>query len=74
MGVPSVFGADSVRLDSVRLDCALVLGNRLRNVMSMMRSPDEDTRLLMRAAADDWDQFYQITNAKRAAAKQHPTP
>lgn len=69
MGVPSVCGTDSVRLD-----CALVLGNRLRNVMSMLRSPDEDTRLLMRAAADDWDRFCQITNAKRAAAKQHPAP
>lgn len=56
------------------LDCALMLGNRLRNVMSMLRSPDEEARLLMYAAADEWDQFYQITNAKRMAAKQHPTP
>lgn len=58
----------------MRLNCALVLGNRLRNVMSMLWTPCKETRLLMRDAADDWDQFYQITNAKRAAAKQHPTP
>ena len=56
------------------LDCALMLGNRLRNVMSMLRSPDEETRLLMHAAADDWDRFYKITNAKRMTAKQHTTP
>lgn len=69
MGVPSVCGADSVRLD-----CALVLGNRLRNVMSMLWTPCEETRLLMHAAADDWDQFYQITNARRNQTKQHLAP
>lgn len=68
MGVPPVCGEDTVRLN-----CALVLGNRLRNVMSVLWTPCKETRLLMRDAANDWDQFYQITNARHNQTK-HPTP
>ena len=68
VGVPSVCGADAVKLD-----CALVLGNRLRNVMSMMRAPDEEIRLAVHAAADEWDQFYRIAIDRRNQTKD-PTP
>ena len=54
---------------NTRLDCALVRGNRLRNVMSMLTPPDEDTRLLMHAAADEWDKFIRITTDSRNASK-----
>lgn len=59
---------------NTRLDCALTKGNRLRNVMGMLRSPDEETRLLMHAAADEWDEFLRITTDSRASEAPGDTP
>ncbi len=59
---------------NTRLDCALTRGNRLRNVMSMLTSPDEDTRLLVHAAADEWDEFLRITTDSRASEAPKDTP
>ncbi len=52
----------SSKKDASFEDSALVLGNRLRQVISMLKSPDDQTLMLMHEAVDQWDKFYSKAN------------